>query len=92
MLSLLRLVRRCSVVCLLLLAASALWADVTGSISGSVKDPSGAAVANASVVAVNLETGVQRAAQTDANGAYSVLALQVGRYRLVVTPGSRSTK
>jgi Carboxypeptidase regulatory-like domain len=85
MLSFLRFVRYGSLVCLLLLAASAVWADVSGSISGSVKDPSGAAIANASVVAVNLETGVQRTAQTDANGAYSVLALQVGRYRLIVT-------
>src|SRR3984957_314697 len=85
MLTLRRLVRRGFVVCLFLLAASALWADVTGSISGSVKDPSGAAIANASVVAINVETGVQRTVQTDANGSYSVLALQVGRYRLMVT-------
>ena len=40
---------------LFLLAASVLWADVTGSISGSVKDPSGASIANASVVAINVE-------------------------------------
>ena len=40
-------------------ACSVAWAIITGSISGDVTDPSGAAVAGVTVVATNQGTGVQ---------------------------------
>src|SRR5580704_7888111 len=42
------------------------WAGVGGSISGTIKDPSGAAIANASVTLVNSSTGARQSAAADA--------------------------
>ena len=57
-------------------------ADVTGSILGSVKDPSGAVVAGAQMTAVNMNTNYHQSVRTDAAGDYRILALPVGRYQL----------
>ena len=42
-----------------LLAGRALWGSVTGSISGVVRDTSGALIPAAEVVALNTQTGVK---------------------------------
>src|ERR1035437_8825735 len=55
--------------------ASALSAQVTASLSGSVKDATGAIIPEASVTIKSTETGTTRTAQTDANGNYNVLSL-----------------
>lgn len=60
-------------------------ASVGGSISGLVKDPTGAVVAGAEVVATNTDTGVQNKAKTDSAGFYSFPVLPVGRYRVEIT-------
>jgi hypothetical protein len=60
------------------------WAGVGGSISGSVKDASGAAIPGAAVTATNTSTGVQQATTTDDRGSYSFLSLPVGRYDIEV--------
>ena len=60
------------------------WAGVGGSISGDVKDASGAAIPGASVTATNTSTGVQQATITDDHGSYSFLSLPVGRYDIEV--------
>ena len=64
---------------LLLLSATA-FAGVTGSISGTVTDPSGGVVVGASVTAVNVETGVESSTKTNAEGFYSFPNLPIGRY------------
>jgi len=65
-------------------------AGVGGSISGTVKDPSGAAIALASVVLVNSSTGVRQSTAADARGAYTFPVLPVGGYVLEVNhPGFR---
>jgi hypothetical protein len=80
-------VNRCILI-LFFYGASSLFGAVTGRISGTVKDPTGALVAGATVVAENLDTGVTRTVQTDASGAYSFIDLLVGRYRLEIShPG-----
>ena len=61
-----------------------LWAGVGGSISGTVRDPSGAAIVGASVVLANINTGVQQAVTTNAQGAYTFPVLPVGTYTLAV--------
>ncbi len=61
------------------------WAGVGGSISGSVKDSSGAAIPQATVTATNTSTGVQQATATDDRGSYSFLSLSVGHYDIEVT-------
>src|SRR5215472_13256781 len=68
---------------LLLLSATA-FAGITGSISGTVTDPSGGVVAGASVTALNVETGVQSSTKTNAEGFYSFPNLPIGRYSIQV--------
>jgi len=56
--------------------------EVTGSIRGVVLDPSGAGVPSAKVTATQVETGLSRATVTDHHGAYILVLLPVGHYRL----------
>ena len=70
---------------LLLSASSVLAQTVTGSVTGSVVDPSGAVVPNATVVAVNTATGVRTPATSDAAGVYSIRFLPIGTYQVEVT-------
>jgi len=51
---------------------------------GVVRDPSGAAVPDATVTAVNVQTGLRQARQTNLEGMYSLPSLPVGQYRLEV--------
>ena len=67
------------------LAIPAAAQTITGSIVGSVIDPSGAAVAGAKVTATLTSTGVEREIQTDERGAFVFTALQPGDYDLAVT-------
>ena len=68
----------------LMLVAITSWAGVGGSISGTVKDASGAVVPNAAVNAINVETGVQHPAATNGQGFYSLANLPVGHYKIVI--------
>src|SRR5689334_5091446 len=61
-----------------LLLPSALRADVTGAILGTVTDPSGAGVPGAKVTLRNVDTGSVRTARTDDLGGYEFLAVPVG--------------
>ena len=74
----------CLGVCLLF-SALYLRADVTGSISGYIRDKSGAVLADASVTAIHGGTGYTRVAKTDAAGQYNLLALPPGHYSLTAT-------
>src|SRR2546428_99185 len=53
-----------------------------GTITGTVKDVSGAAVLGATVTVKHLETGLTRTVEVDATGNYSVASLPVGEYEL----------
>ena len=59
-------------------------AQVSASLSGTVTDPSGAAVTSAAVVVRDMHTEVQRDTATDAAGRYQLLALPVGEYEISV--------
>ncbi len=77
---------RCFCLCLLVLLGTArLWADVTGSILGYVRDKSGAVLPNANVTATETATGYSRTVATDSSGQYSILALPPGHYRLAAS-------
>jgi hypothetical protein len=71
------------VVTFLILAGSA-WAQFSGNIQGIVTDPSGAAVAQATVSLENLGTHTTAAATTDAGGGYRFLSLAPGTYKVIV--------
>jgi len=64
---------------MLLFAVSA-YAAITGVISGTVTDATGAVVQKATVVALNQDTGVRHTVVTDSRGFYSFTALDVGTY------------
>ena len=70
---------------MLILGSQMLLAEVTAGILGTVTDPSGATVPNASVTLTNPDTGLVRRAQPDASGPYQFLSVPVGdRYTLQV--------
>jgi hypothetical protein len=56
----------------------------SATLRGTVTDASGGTVSGAQVTAVQTETGFQRAVASDAQGAYVLVALPVGHYRLEV--------
>src|SRR5512145_476876 len=57
-------------------------ADVTGTITGLVKDASGAVIAGAVVEGVEVGTNAAFKAATDETGTYSLRAIPVGVYNL----------
>jgi hypothetical protein len=64
-------------------AGSSLSAQTSfGRISGSVTDPSGASVPNATIKITNMDTQASRVMLTDANGFYAVTNLPIGNYRV----------
>ncbi len=81
------MVRSKSLVCVLAILIAGVHAgaqQITGSIRGTVQDPSSALVQGASVSARQIETGLTRTANTDAGGAYVLVELPVGHYELQV--------
>jgi hypothetical protein len=60
------------------------WASAGGSVSGTVRDGSGAVISGAAVEATNIDTGVQARVATNSRGFYSFPGLPVGRYNIAV--------
>jgi hypothetical protein len=56
--------------------------QITGSIRGSVIDPSGALVQSATVSAQQTETGLTRTATTNREGEYVLVELPIGHYQI----------
>ena len=61
------------------LLAGMVWGQVTASITGTVRDSSGAVISGAIVTVNHTETGLVRTVTTDSNGSYAVPSLPVGR-------------
>jgi len=62
----------------------------TGSVTGTVKDPSGALVQGAQCTLTNGATGISQQAKSTSAGAYTFEAVHAGTYSLkVVAPGFR---
>src|SRR6266700_3188291 len=62
-----------------------LLAQDTASITGTVTDPTGAAVANAQVTVTSTEHGIKRTANANGGGDYLFPALPIGSYDMTVT-------
>ena len=77
----------------LTLIASGLFAQgVTGTITGVIKDPNGAMIPGAHVVARNAGTNAETAVNTDPTGFYKIVNLVSGSYVLEVeAQGFRKT-
>ncbi|MBI1895521.1 MAG: TonB-dependent receptor [Acidobacteria bacterium] len=66
---------------------------ITGAITGTVTDPSGAVVPNVKVTATNTATNVTFTAQTNESGIYNLLFLPAGEYRLTTeTQGFKASQ
>lgn len=80
-----RVLTRCAFLsCLLLsLLASAAFPQVpVGTISGTVVDPTGAVISNATITIKNKATGAERKIASTADGTFSVAALPAGDYEI----------
>ena len=55
-----------------------------GSVIGTVKDPNGSVVANATVTLTNTDEGAQRTARTNDVGDYRFLDVKAGQYQVVI--------
>jgi Carboxypeptidase regulatory-like domain len=70
---------------LLVLAGSpAAWGQAATTLRGSVTDPSGSAIPNATVRLFNTGTNATRVSTTSANGEYVFLLLTPGAYRMEI--------
>jgi len=73
------------------MAARTGYAQVGGSISGTVTDTSSAGIPHANVTITELDTGQSRVVMGDERGSYRVLALPVGRYEVkAAQPGFKT--
>lgn len=71
------------VVCILALLSASAFSQDTGAINGQVFDPTNAAVPDATLEAVNQDTGFSRKAVSNPEGAFFIPALPPGRYNLI---------
>ena len=77
----------------LFISPSLTWAATTGSIFGTLKDPSGAVIPGAIITVTNTAQGIQTKAMTDDKGNYNFPSLTVGRYNLEAeAPGFKTVK
>ncbi len=73
--------------------AGAAYAQSTtsGDVSGTLTDPSGAVIPNATIKVTNIATGESKTATTTANGSFRVSLLSPGNYKVTATaPGFSS--
>src|SRR5580658_953209 len=68
-----------------MVACVAAWAQTNGSITGTVKDSSGAAIAGAAVTVTSPDRGINRQMVTNSTGEYNESALPSGKYNVIVS-------
>ncbi len=73
---------RLTILCGLIVCTQANAQVTTGSISGVVKDVSGAVIPEVAVVIKNLDTGLTRTVTSDASGRYQAPSLTLGNYEI----------
>jgi hypothetical protein len=59
-----------------------LWGAVSGTVKGTVHDPSGAVIAGVTAIITNQDQGIQTKTKTNENGVYTFPSLPVGHYKL----------
>ena len=78
---------------LALVSAVTCFAQFSGSIQGTVGDPSGSAITSATVTLRNTDTGVYQHATSDSSGLYRFVSLAPGPYEISATaPGFQTVK
>ena len=78
----------------MLLLPSAVWAQAArGTLTGTIRDPSGAAVPNTPITVTNVATAVSWKIETSSSGSYTVPGLPPGTYEVLVkAPGFNEQK
>ncbi len=80
-----RLIRRTQIIMgvLFLISAGTVSAQSNrGTITGTVTDPSGAAIPSATITATNLATGISTGTASSSSGNYTIPLLQMGTYQV----------
>jgi carboxypeptidase family protein len=73
------------------LSGTVALAQSTASVSGSVKDPSGAVLPGVEVTVTQTDTGLKRSTVTNETGSYTLTNLPIGPYRFEASlPGFRT--
>ena len=75
----------------LALASLAFSQTFRGGVSGTVTDPSGAAIAGAAVKLLGSDTGLTRSVQSGTNGEFTFTDLPLGRYSVAVSDSGFQT-
>jgi len=73
-------------------SAASLWAAANGSLSGTLKDPSGAVVPRAKITLVNAALRSEFRAVSDGQGFYSFPNLRVGHYDMTIEAAGFKTQ
>jgi hypothetical protein len=73
------------VLVLMLLVPHGAWAQATATLTGVVRDPSGALISGANVVLQNTQTTAERETQTNGSGLYVFVSVPPGDYNLEVS-------
>lgn len=76
--------RHFALIALLTLPVAAPAQQVTGSISGTIADPTGSAIAGASVRLLSEQTGATRSVESDSAGSFNFTAVPPGTYTVSV--------
>ena len=75
----------CAIFCAaFFISSGTAWGQATTSLRGTVTDPSGAAIPNATVHLINTDTNLERTATTDSQGSYVFSQLPPGHYSVLV--------
>jgi hypothetical protein len=69
----------------LVVTCASAWAQATASISGTVRDESGAVLPGVTITATQSDTGLMRTAVTNETGSFALLNLPLGPYRVEAT-------
>ncbi len=82
-----------TIVCLLFVQSQRALAQVDeGAITGTIQDPSGAAVPNAQVTLLNTDQGITLETHTNGAGVYTFSPVRIGHYTVTATaPGFSTT-
>ena len=81
-----RLVRIACCICVVFSFASHAWAQAgRGSISGTITDPSGAVIPQASITLLNNANGLTQHTVTNAAGSYTFVSLNPGQYQVTAS-------
>src|ERR1700687_3042333 len=70
---------------LFLFSCAPVWAGAGGSISGTIKDRSGAVIPDVGVIVRNVDTGVERTSATNGDGFYAFTAIPGGHYEIEIS-------